>query len=133
MAGGDSGIDGIVAQDYTDAFTLFETREFNLVALDGVTDSGIQASFKAWVERVRSEGKYIIGAIGGSAADDKAEDAVDKATARSAANNYEGIINVGCGAYLGGVEYSSAEMAPWVAGLIAGQKLKESTTYAPLS
>lgn len=131
MAGGDSGIDGIVAQDYTDAFTLFETREFNLVALDGVTDSGIQASFKAWVERVRSEGKYIIGAIGGSAADDKAEDAVDKATARSAANNYEGIINVGCGAYLGGVEYSSAEMAPWVAGLIAGQKLKESTTYAP--
>jgi len=131
MTGGDSGIDGLVTQDYTDAFTLFETQEFNLIALDGVTSSGIQASFKAWVERVRSEGTYIIGVIGGSAVNDKAVDAVDQAVARSAANNYEGIVNVGCGAYLAGVEYSSAELAPWVAGLIAGKKLKESVTYAP--
>lgn len=103
---------------------------FNVVTLDGVTDAGLQASFKAWVQRLRSEGTHIIGVIGGSATVDKAADAVDQAVARSSASNYEGIVNVGCGGYLGGVEYSSAEVAAWVAGLIAGQKLKESTTYA---
>jgi hypothetical protein len=131
LTGGDSGISGIVNQDYIDAMALMEAREFNVVALDGMTDEGLQASFKTWIERNRTEGKYIIGVIGGTAVSDKAADAVAQAVARSAASNYEGIVNVGCGAYLAGVEYSSAELAPWVAGLIAGQKLKESTTYAP--
>lgn len=131
LTGGDSGIDGLANADYIDAMALMEAQTFNLVSLDGNTDSGLQASFKAWVQRLRSEGTYITGVIGGTAASDKAADAVAQAVARSAAANYEGVVNVGCGAYLGGVEYSSAELAPWVAGLIAGQKLKESTTYAP--
>ena len=131
LTGGNSGIDAIANQDYIDAFTLMEAREFNVVSLDGATDPSLQASFKAWVQRLRSEGTDVIGTIGGTAASDKAADAVEQAVARSAAANYEGIVNVGCGAYLGGVEYSSAELSPWVAGLIAGQRLKESTTYAP--
>ena len=40
------------------------------------------------------------------------------------ASNYEGIVNVGCGGYLDGVEYSSAEVAAWVAGLIVMPKLQ---------
>jgi hypothetical protein len=127
---GDSGIEEIANQKYLDAFEAMEAQKFNVVTLDGVTDAGLQASFKAWVQRLRSEGTHIIGVIGGSATVDKAADAVDQAVARSSASNYEGIVNVGCGGYLGGVEYSSAEVAAWVAGLIAGQKLKESTTYA---
>ena len=131
LTGGNSGIDAIANQDYIDAFALMEARKFNVVSLDGVAEESLQASFKAWVERIRSEGTYIKGVIGGTAVSDKATDAVDQAITRSAAANHEGIVNVGCGAYLGGVEYSSAELAPWVAGQIAGQKLKESTTYAP--
>ncbi len=39
-------------------------------------------------------------------------------------------MNVGTGAVLNGRAYSSAQVAAWVAGLIAGQPLKASTTYA---
>lgn len=130
LTGGNSGITALANQNYLDAFEAMEAQKFNVVTLDGATDAGLQASFKAWVQRLRSEGTHIIGVIGGSATVDKAADAVDQAVARSSASNYEGIVNVGCGGYLGGVEYSSAEVAAWVAGLIAGQKLKESTTYA---
>jgi len=130
LTGGNSGIAGVQASDYVNAMAKFETQDFNVFVLDGVSDSSIQASLKAWVERLRNEGKGIIAVIGGSKDDDKSSDAVSKAISRSTSMNYEGIVNVGVGAYLGGVEYSSGEIASWVAGLIAGQKLSESTTYA---
>jgi len=135
FAGGNSGITGLTNADYAEAFSKFETQNFNLFVLDGVSDSALQASLRAWVERLRSEGKGIIAVVGGSASDDKASDAVAKAIARSTALNSEGIVNVGVGAYEGTTEYSSAEIACWVAGLIAGQRLSESTTYsvAPFS
>lgn len=131
LAGGHSGIDGIVAADYTNALSACETQQFNLFALDGLSDAAIQTSVVSWVSRVRSEGKTIIAVLGGSSADDTSASAVSAATARSAAYNHEGIVNVGTGAVLNGVTYSSAQMSAYVAGLIAGQKLSESTTYAP--
>lgn len=130
FSGGDSGIDGVVAQDYSDWLTALETQNINLLALDGVYDNAIQTSVAAWIRRVRDEGKCVIGVMGGSVAGDKAADAIAQATARSAAFNHEGIVNVGTGASLSGVEYSSAQVACYVAGLIGGQKLSESITYA---
>ncbi len=130
LTGGNSGISGITTAEYVEALSKFETQEFNLFVLDGITDIGILSSLKAWVERLRGEGRGIIAVIGGSAEDDKASDAVSRAVARSATMDYEGIVNVGVGAYEGTVEYSSAEVACWVAGLIAGQRLVESPTYA---
>lgn len=130
MAGGNSGIAAIAAADYTNALAAFETQEFNLLTLDGVTDPAIQTSVVSWVARVRNEGKGVIAVLGGSLADDTASDAVAKATQRSAGFNHEGVVNVGVGAILDGVSYSSAQVAAYVAGLIAGQKLSESTTYA---
>jgi len=130
LSGGASGITGIDAADYAEAFDKFETQDFNLFTLDGVSDSGIQTSLKAWIAKIRSQGKGVIGVIGGSGADDKAVDAVGKATARSTAMNYEGIVNVGTGAILNGVEYESAKVAIYIAGLIAGQNLNQSVTYA---
>ncbi|PYI52544.1 phage tail sheath family protein [Paenibacillus flagellatus] len=131
FGGGDSGIDGVAAGDYTNALSACETQEFNLFALDGVSDSGIQASVVSWVNRVRSEGKPVIAVLGGSAADDTGATAVSAATSRSAVYNHEAVVNVGTGAVLDGVSYSSAQLSAYVAGLIAGQKLSESTTYAP--
>lgn len=130
FAGGDSGIDGIVAANYTDALTAFETQEFNLLALDGVSDSSIQTSVVSWVNRVRSEGKTVIAVLGGSAADDVSASAVNAATTRSASFNHEAVVNVGSGTILDGTSYSSAQTSAYVAGLIAGQRLSESTTYA---
>lgn len=116
--------------NYTDAFVDFEKEQFNIFVLDGITDSSLQASLKSWIERLREEGYGVMAVIGGSATDDKSSDAVTKAIQRGASMNYEGIVNVGVGAYLDGVEYSSSDVACWVAGLIAGQTLAQSTTYA---
>lgn len=130
FTGGNSGIGDIAAGDYTDAFSAFETQEFNLLALDGVSDPAIRTSAVSWVDRVRSEGKPIIAVLGGSAADDTSASAVSLATARSASFNHEAVVNVGTGAILDGVSLSSAQISAYVAGLIAGQRLSESTTYA---
>lgn len=131
LSGGDSGISGVSNADYLDALAAFETREFNVIALDGVSDASLHASVAAWVSRLRNEGKGIVAVLGGTAADDTAADAVAKAIARSASLNHEGIVNVGTGAKLGDTAYSSAQIAAYVAGLIAGQGLSQSTTYAP--
>ncbi|MFB9277400.1 phage tail sheath family protein [Cohnella cellulosilytica] len=131
LSGGDSGISGLTNADYLDALAAFETQDFNVVALDGVSDASLHASVSAWVSRLRNEGKGIVAVLGGTAADDTAADAVAKAIARSASLNHEGIVNVGTGAKLGDAVYSSAQVAAYVAGLIAGQGLSQSVTYAP--
>ncbi len=133
LTGGDSGIAGITANNYVAMLNDLETETFNFLSLDGITDPAIQTSIASWVINMRKNGKKIMCIMGGPAADDVADDAVEKAVARSAGFNHEGIINVGDGVVLDGVSYSSAETAPFVAGLIAGQKLSESTTYASTS
>lgn len=130
LTGGNSGIDGVTAKDYVNMLNVLEQETFNFLTLDGITDAAIQTSVASWVINMRKNGKKIMAIMGGSAADDVADDAVDKAITRSAGFNHEGIINVGVGVVLDNVSYSSAEVAPYVAGLIAGQKMTESTTYA---
>ncbi|MCL6460241.1 MAG: phage tail sheath family protein [Gorillibacterium sp.] len=130
MTGGDSGIAGLVNADYIAALGAFETQDFHVLALDGNVDPALQTSVVAWVRRVRSEGKGIIAVLGGSAIDDTGANAVSAAVTRSAAYDFEGIINVGTGGVMAGMTYSSAQTAIWVAGLIAGAALSGSTTYA---
>ncbi|MBU5441209.1 phage tail sheath family protein [Paenibacillus sp. MSJ-34] len=130
FAGGNSGISGLTNADYIAALSAFEGQDFNVLTLDGITDAALRASLVAWVKRVRGEGKGIIAVLGGSKTDDTASDAVSKTVARGASMDFEGIVNVGTGGVLAGKEYSSAQTAAYVAGLIAGQRLNESTTYA---
>lgn len=130
FSGGLSGITGITHADYMAATVDFETRDFHVLTLDGVSDPALHTSLVAWLKRVREEGKGILLTLGGSEASDTADNAVEQAVQRSSAFDYEGIINVGSGAKLNGRNYSSAQVAAWVAGLIAGQSLKESATYA---
>lgn len=130
FTGGDSGIADVTNADYISATAAFEGQEFHVLTLDGMTDPALRSSIVAWVERVRKEGKGIIVTLGGTAADDTSNDAVSKAVARSASINNEGVVNVGSGAVLGDKRYSSAQVAAWAAGLIAGQSLSQSTTYA---
>ena len=130
LTGGNSGITGISNTDYIKLLDVLETQEFNILSLDGVTDEAIQTSIASWVIRMRTQGKKIMCVMGGSSEDDVADDAVEKAVQRSAGFNHEGVINIGTGIILDDVKYSSADLAPYVAGLIAGQKMTESTTYA---
>lgn len=130
FSGGNSGIAGVTATDYTDFLAAAEGQLFSHLALDGVTDPAIHAAVKEWVARVRTEGKGVQAVLGGSAADDTAADAVNKAIARSASFDHEGVINVGVGAVKDGVTYSSAQVAAYVAGLESSRALNEATTFA---
>jgi len=127
LSGGASGIAGITNTEYTNALSAFETVEFNILTLDGQTDSALQTSVVSWVDRVRSEGKKVLCVLGGSSADDQ-----DPATgnSRSEGFNHEAVINVIVGVELDSQSYNSAQTAPYIAGLIAGQRLRESITYA---
>ncbi|SDO86563.1 phage tail sheath subtilisin-like domain-containing protein [Selenomonas ruminantium] len=133
FSGGNSGITGVTAADYIAMLNVLEQETFNFLTLDGVTDASIQTSVASWVINMRKNGKKIMAIMGGSAADDTGDEAVANTIARSAGFNHEGIINVGVGVVLDDVSYCSAEVAPYVAGLIAGQKMTESTTYAATS
>jgi len=125
---GNNGTNTITNSDYLAAMEAFEARNFDIFTLDGATDSQLQASVRAWVARLRDEGHGVIAVLGGSATDD-----LDPAVrnARSQSFNHEGVINVITSARLGDIWYSSAQVAPYIAGLIAGQRLAESITYAP--
>lgn len=133
LTGGDSGISGIVNQDYLDWLDACETHAMNIMVLDGVDDASIQTSFAAWIRRVRTEGKFVMGFAGGSAADDVASNAVALAMARAAGFNHEGVISVGVGLVQDGVSFSSAKSACYAAGLAGSLKLKQSLSYAPVS
>ena len=133
FTGGNSDLDGITAASYLKFLSNIETVKFNYLTLDGITDPAIQTSVASWVTNMRKNGKKFMCVMGGSHADDTADDAVERTLRRSAGFNHEGIINVGVGVELDGETYCSAEVAPFVAGLIAGQRMTESTTYAATS
>ncbi|MGE7827835.1 phage tail sheath family protein [Paenibacillus sp. NPDC093718] len=130
LSGGKSGNGGLTNADYIEMQDAVEGQEFNVLALDYAADMALLQSFAAWVKRLRQEGRGVMAVFGGSAADDTSKDAAKLAATRSLALNHEGIINVGTGVRLSGVNYSSAQTAAYVAGLIAGQRLNQSATYA---
>ena len=130
FSGGNSGITGVTAADYIAMLNVLEQETFNILTLDGVTDASIQTSVASWVINMRKNGKKIVAFMGGSNEDDTCDEAVSRTISRSAGFNHEGIINVGTGVVLDDVSYCSAEAAPYAAGLMAGQKMTESTTYA---
>lgn len=127
FSGGNAGVADIVNADYVNAMSAFEARVFNSFTLDGVTDSSLQTSVKAWVERLRCEGKMVMAFVGGSAEDDQD---IANANSRSASFNHEGMVNVGISAEIDEVWYTSGKVACYVCGKAAGQSLKESLTYA---
>jgi len=130
FTGGASGNGKLTNADYIAMQEAAEGRDFDVLALDYAADMALLQSFAAWIKRMRREGRGVMAVFGGSAADDTAKDAVKVAASRSLALNHEGIINVGTGVRLAGTDYSSAQTAAYVAGLIAGQRLNQSATYA---
>ncbi len=127
FTGGNSGISGIANSDYIAAQAQFEKRKWNIFVMDCEGDSALQTSMYAWIVGLRDDGWGVTTIFGGDSTDD-----LTPATgnARSATFNHEGIINLITGGIIGGVTYASYELAPWIAGKIAGQKLSESITYA---
>jgi hypothetical protein len=65
MTGGNSG-ESVTATEYTQAMTALETQQFNLFVTGDTTNTAIQASVRAWVERLRAEGTRIMATMGGA-------------------------------------------------------------------
>lgn len=114
-------------EDYAEMRAAFDTRPFNVFVFDGEYDPDEQAATKTWVAANRDEGKHFLVVIGGDADTDADPTA---GNARSTLNADDYIVNLISGVVINGKSYTSAEFAPWVAGLIAGTPINRSTTYA---
>lgn len=123
MTGGNDGVAGITAEDYINAMSVFEGRKFNGFTLDGIVDQAIHTSVVGWAERNRRVGKKIRVYLGV----DK-EVSITEANNKSKSINSEGVINVGVGGILDGMEYTPAETACYIMGLGEGQDMKECLT-----
>lgn len=114
--------------DYTAMRDAFEARPFNVFVYPGEVDSAEQDATVAWTASNRKEGKHFATVFGGTAEEDQ-DSAVGNARSIRLADAY--VINLITGVVLGdGTELTSAEYAPYIAGLIAGTPINKSITYA---
>jgi hypothetical protein len=119
-----------LAADFIDMRDAFDSRPFNVFVFDGEVSDDEQDATVAWTKRCREEdGKHFISVFGGSAADD-ADPTIGNA--RSVNLRYKYTVNLITGVVNNGVSYSSAQFAPYIAGLIAGTPINKSTTYVQI-
>ncbi|WP_029100216.1 phage tail sheath subtilisin-like domain-containing protein [Brevibacillus thermoruber] len=114
-------------QDFADMRAAFDARPFNVFVYDDNADSAEQDAALAWMKTNKDEGKHFMIVFGGSSADDN-DPAVGDARSIRLADDYA--VNLITGVKIGGTSYSSAQYAPFIAGLIAGTPINKSITYA---
>lgn len=122
-------IDGTnVTEDaaYTEAREGFEAYPFNVFVYDGEVSAAQLSAAVAWLQQNRQERNPFMFVAGGTAADDQ-DPALGNARTTQLAD--EAVVNLIVGATVNGVDYSSAEYAPYIAGLIAGTPINRSITY----
>lgn len=136
MAGGNSG-SSVTATEFTEAMAALEVLDWNLLVPSDTVNTSIQTSVRAYVARLRDEGKKVIAVMGGqsvagmSAASVATEFGAMKTNAQSAAiANHEGVVMVFPGIIdeQTGTALSGAQTAARVAGLIGRAGFNSSIT-----
>jgi hypothetical protein len=136
LTGGDSGTT-LTGADYTAAMDGLDQAKFGVVAFQNLTDDTIVASLKSWVQTSNSSGRRFFLVVGGAF-----NETISDASDRSDALNDPDIINVGVGSLADNDQLdaggnprtlSTAEIAPRVAGIVAGRGDRYSLTYAKLA
>lgn len=120
LKGGNSGTGAVQASEYLKALSAFETRQIDGLTLDGVTDPQIITSLWSWLRRNRRLGNKLRVYTGAP----KGQSLQDSINMAKTLNN-EGLVYVGTGGVLDGVEYTPAETAAYVMGAGEGIDLKE--------
>ncbi|MCP8970041.1 phage tail sheath subtilisin-like domain-containing protein [Ectobacillus ponti] len=119
-----------VKKQHADLLDEFEARPFNVFVYPDEIVSTLQGEVQnkilSWCTRNRDEGKHFLTVFGGSAADDK-NPAAGNTRSTKLADHYA--VNLITGVSMNGKEYSSAQFAPYIAGLIAGTGINKSITY----
>lgn len=119
-----------VAGDYTAAFAALETENLNILIIPGMTDSTILAAARTWISTMNSTMRRIVLVTGGADAE-----TFGAATTRSALSpTNENIVNLGYNMFTdpSGTARNTAEIAGYVAGMIAAAGPKRSITFARL-
>lgn len=136
MTGGNSGT-SITATEFTEAMAALEVLDWNLLVPSDTVNTSIQTSVRAYVARLRDEGKKVIAVMGGqsvagmSAASVATEFGTMKTNAQSASiANHEGVVMVFPGIVdeQTGTALSGAQTAARVAGLIGRAGFNSSIT-----
>lgn len=123
-------IDGTTVTEeiaYTEAREAFEARPFNVFVYDGEISATQQDATVVWRKRNETEKKHFFFVTGGSAADDQ-DPAIGNARTTKFAD--DATVNLITGVTIGDKDYTSAEYAAHIAGLIAGTPINRSITYA---
>lgn len=122
---------GTSAQAFIDMREGFSARPFNVFVFDGEVTAEEQDNTLTWMKANKDEGKHFSVVFGGSAADD-ADPTVGNARTVRLADEDGYAINLIVGAVETGKNVSSAEFAPYIAGLVAKTPINKSITFAQI-
>lgn len=126
-------IDGTTVTEeaaYTEAREAFEAYPFHVFVYDGEVSATQLSETVDWLKNNREERKPFMFVAGGSAADDQD---VASGNARTTSLADEAVVNLISGVTIEGVDYSSGQFAPYIAGLIAGTPINKSITYTSVT
>lgn len=129
LADGDNGA-VLTSAEWLAAFDALEFGQFQLLSPYNLTDDGILASLKSWVQAQAAAFRPVMAVIGGAAGE-----VIDDALSRSADMNDPHIVNVGVGTYhddLLDKDISTAQLAPRIAGVLAARGEESSAMFARL-
>jgi hypothetical protein len=135
LAGGDDG-DTPVASDWTDLMSAVEVERFGLFAPYDMVDSAIVSSLVAWTQNLNKVGKRFMLVLGGDT-DEVVADAISDAQSIQDPN----VCRVGVGSVSDSLTpdangdptvFSTSQLAPRIAGILAARGEAKSITFARL-
>lgn len=127
LTGGNNG-STLIGSDYLAACEALKFEQFVLLAFQDLVAAEIIATVKSWLAEMVDADRPVRLVTGGDEADTMAE-----AITRSSVAESDHIINLGVGTFLDdlvGETLSTAQLAPRVAGALAGLGLSRSGTFA---
>lgn len=127
FTGGNSGT-SLTGTEHAAAMAAFESAGgFSVFAVDNLTDGTIMNTYRDWTDRLNSEGKMFHMVVGGAASE-----SASTAITRSSTMDSPWIVNLFGDVKLSGTAYSSAQLCPRVAGIIAASGYQRSITFAQI-
>lgn len=132
LASGDNG-DTLTATEWGAALDALEFEPFSILAPydDFSAISGLPATFRSWVQTQEAEMRPVVLVCGGPA-----DETLDEAITRTAGLRDHHIVSLGAGNFRDDfldAEVSTAQLAPRIAGILAGLGEEKSLTYVRLA
>ncbi len=126
----EEGGGAVTSATYTSIRDVFGSRPFNVFVYPEEIPADERKATQLWCKDNREdEGKHFMTVFGGSVEDDK-DPTIGNQRSTDLADDYA--VNLLTGVEINGAVYSSAQYAPYIAGLIAGTGINKSITYTPV-